>query len=213
MPDIIHAEQIEYLKKLRLPVDPLILEMEEFAEVRKIPILDWKSAEFLEQLILMRRPKKVLEIGTAIGYSSIRIVKRLRKNASLDTIEKSKPNIKLAKGFIKRAKLGSVINLIEGDALEIMPHLNKQYNFIFLDADKQDYEKLFLLSLIILKKGGVIFVDNLLWHGYAAAMAVPAEYQNSTKIIREFNKIFLSSSSLKSTVLPIGDGIGIGIKI
>ena len=213
MPDIIHAEQIEYLRKLRLPEDPLILEMEDFAAANKVPILDWKSAEFLGQMISTKKPKDVLEIGTAIGYSSIRIARRLRKNALLDTSEKSKPNIKLAKGFIKKAKLASVINIIEGDALKVIPRLDKVYDFIFLDADKQDYEKLFLLSLMILKKGGVIFIDNLLWHGYAAAKSVPTEYQNSTRIIREFNSTFLNSTAIKSAIMPIGDGIGIGIKV
>ncbi len=213
MPNIIHAEQIEYLRNLRLPEDPLILEMEDFAAANKVPILDWKSSEFLEQMILVSKPKNALEIGTAIGYSSIRIARQLRRNASLDTIEKSKPNIKLAKGFIKRAKLGSVINIIEGDALKVMPRLDKVYDLIFLDADKQDYEKLFLLSLMILKKGGVIFVDNLLWKGYAAAKSVPTEYQNSTRIICEFNTTFLNNTAIKSAIMPIGDGIGIGIKI
>ncbi|MCL6099988.1 MAG: O-methyltransferase [Bacteroidetes bacterium] len=213
MAEITHIEQIEYLRRLRTPDDPLITEMESFAAANKVPILDWKSAELLELIIQIQKPKNVLEIGTAIGYSSIKIARLLRKNASLNTIEKSKPNIKLAKGFIKRAKLGSVINIIEGDALKIMPRLDKVYDFIFLDADKQDYEKLFLLSLMILKKGGVIFVDNLLWKGYAAAKSVPTEYQNSTRIIREFNNTFLNSTAIKSAIMPVGDGIGIGIKV
>lgn len=213
MTEIIHAEQTEYLRKLRSEEDPLICEMEKFAADNKIPILDWKSAEFLEQLILMRKPKKVLEIGTAIAYSSIRIARQLRKGASLDTIEKSKQNIKLAEGFVKRAKLVPVINIIEGDALKIMPGLDKVYDFIFLDADKQDYKELFGYSLMLLKKSGVIFVDNLLWHGYAAAKSVPASYRTSTKIIREFNKIFLNNSTLNAAILPVGDGIGLGIKI
>lgn len=187
--------------------------MEEFAAANKVPILDWKSAEFLDQLILMQRPKKVLEIGTAIAYSSIRIARRLGKNTSVDTIEKSKHNIKLAKNFVKRAKLGSVINIIEGDALKIMPQLDMLYNFIFLDADKQDYEKLFLYSLMLLKRNGVIFVDNLLWHGYAASKFVPLAYRKSTGIIRDFNKTFLNNPAINSVILPVGDGIGLGIKI
>lgn len=213
MSGIIHKEQTAYLEKLRTENDPLILEMEEFAVARRIPILNWKSAEFLELLVLMQKPKNVLEIGTAIAYSSIRIARQLRKDASLDTLEKSKDNIKLAKNYVKRAKLESLINIIEGDALEIMPCIDKRYDFIFLDADKQDYEKLFFFSLMLLKKGGIIFIDNLLWFGYVAAKSVPAEYHDSTRIIREFNKTFLNSSELKSTILPIGDGIGIGVKI
>jgi len=213
MPKILYERQQVYLSTLRNPPDALLKEMEEFALGKKIPILDWNSAEFLEELILIHRPKRVLEIGTAIAYSSIRIARQLRKKAVLDTIEKSKNNITLATEFIKRAKLGSSINILEGDALEIMPSLGKKYDLIFLDADKQDYEKLFYYSLMLLKKHGILFVDNLLWHGYPAARSVPASFSKSTKIIREFNKMFTSQTSLKTTIIPIGDGIGLGVKV
>lgn len=213
MSNILREDQVEYLASLRKQLDPLLKEMEVFATKNKIPILDWMSAEFLEQLVLISKPKNVLEIGTAIGYSSIRIARKLRKKASFDTIEKSKNNIKLAKEYIKRAKFTSSVNILEGDALEIMPGLDKKYDLIFLDADKEDYEKLFYYSLMILKKGGVLFVDNLLWHGYTAAKSVPESYKKSTKTIREFNKMFMNSTALHSTILSIGDGIGLGVKL
>ena len=73
--------------------------------------------------------------------------------------------------------------------------------------------KLFEYSIIILKKGGLIFIDNLLWHGYAGSKEVPMEYKTSTKLIREFNKFFTSQANLKTSILPVGDGIGLGIKI
>jgi len=213
MSNILYDDQVKYLTFLRNESKSLIKEMEIYAAKNKIPILDWMSAEFLEQLITVSKPKSVLEIGTAIGYSSIRIASKLRQKALLDTIEKSKNNIKLAKEYIRRAKLTSSINILEGDALEIMPGLDKKYNLIFLDADKEDYEKLFHYSLMLLKKGGVLFVDNLLWHGYAAAKSVPESHTKSTKIIREFNKMFMNSTELQSVILSIGDGIGLGVKL
>ncbi len=213
MPEIINRIQIDYLKKLRKNDDPLIWEMEEFALNNKIPILDWKSAELLEQLILISRPKRVLEIGMAIGYSTIRIAKVLRKKGVIDTIEKSKDNILLAGEFIERSGLSGKIQIIEGDALSIMPSLQKKYNFIFLDADKEDYEKLFYYSLMLLKKGGILFIDNLLWHGYPAATRVPVSYNKSTSIIRQFNRLFLEHPALSSSILPVGDGIGLGVKL
>lgn len=213
MSKIIYENQLKYLELLRSSPDPLIKEMEDYAKANNVPILDWKAAEFLEQLVLMLRPKRVLEIGTAIAYSSIRIARKLKKKAVLDTIEKSLDNISIASKFIQKAKLESKINLIEGNALDILPSLTKKYDLIFLDADKQDYEKLFYYSLVLLKKHGVIFIDNLLWHGYAASKVVPDAYKNSTQIIREFNKLFLNHNSLQSTILPIGDGIGLGVKL
>ncbi|MDP4175585.1 MAG: O-methyltransferase [Bacteroidota bacterium] len=213
METIISSEQLTYLDGLRNETDPLILEMEDYAGKHRIPILDWKAAEFLEQLIMAQRPDRVLEIGTAIGYSSIRIARKLRKRGILHTIEVSKDNIPLAKSNIEKAHLEEKIKIIDGDALEIMPGLKKKYDFIFLDADKEDYEKLLEMSLVLLRKRGVIFVDNLLWKGFTAAKTVPKKFQNSTEHIREFNKKFMSHPELKSSILPIGDGIGLGVKV
>lgn len=211
MGNIVYQNQLDYLKKLRPEPDELIYRMEKYAEEKKIPILDWKSAELLEQIVLISRPKRVLEIGTAVAYSSIRIARRLKKRAYVDTIEKSKNNVKLAQGFIREAKLNN-INIIEGDALHIMPTLDKKYDLIFLDADKQDYERLFLYSLMLLKKNGIIFIDNLLWHGYAAVSKPPKEYERSAQMIKEFNKLLLYQDNLDVTIIPVGDGIGIGVK-
>lgn len=212
MSGILYSPQEKYLENLRTENDELILEMEKFAKEKNVPILNWNAAELLESLILIYEPKRVLEIGTAIGYSTIRVAKNLRKKAVIDTIEKNKENIKTAEEFISRSGLENKINIIEGDALQIMPNFETKYNFIFLDADKEDYERLFYYSLMLLKKGGILFVDNLLWHGYAAAKTVPAKYKTSTEQIRKFNKLFTSQYSLKTIILPVGDGIGIGVK-
>ena len=213
MKNILYSSQQKYINSFRNEEDELTLEMEEYARKKSVPILSWDSANFLEQLIVMHKPKRVLEIGCAIAYSTIKIAKNLKKNGTVDTIEVSKENIKKAKEFIEKSSVKSKINIIEGDALEEMPNLSNKYDFIYLDADKEDYEKLFYFSIMLLKKNGIILVDNLLWHGYAAASKVPPKYRNSTKYIREFNKLFLSHPTLKSTLLPIGDGLGLGIKV
>jgi predicted O-methyltransferase YrrM len=213
MSEILKASQEQYLKKFKKGDDPLILEMEAFAKEHNVPILSWHSAAFLEQLILMINPKRVLEIGTAIAYSTIRIARNLKKKGVIHTIEKSKDNIEIAKGNIQKSGFEEKINLLSGDALTIMPQLKKKYDFIFLDADKEDYKKLFDYSMVLLKRRGVIFIDNLLWHGYAAGRKIPAQYKISTKHIRDFNNFFTSQEDLKTSIIPIGDGIGIGIKI
>lgn len=212
MSSIHYKSQLDYLKNLRNETDDLILAMESFAIKNKIPILDWNSVELLENLIILYSPKRVLEIGTAIGYSTIRIVKHLKNKAIIDTIELSKDNIKLAKEFILKSKFNDKIRIFEGDALKIIPKIKYKYDFIFLDADKQYYVELFDLAIRKLKKGGVIFIDNLLWKGYLAVKKIPPKYQNSTKIIENFNKYFINHKSIKSNIFPIGDGIGIGIK-
>lgn len=213
MKGIVFSNQEKYLTTLRNKPDALIAEMEEFALENQVPILNWNAAELLEMLVRNSKPKRVLEIGMAIGYSSIRIARQLKKKSILHAIEKSKVNIELAAAYIDRAELTDKIQITEGDALAIMPEMKKKYDFIFLDADKQDYEKLFHYSLKLLKKNGIIFIDNLLWHGFAAARNVPAKQKKSTQIIREFNKLFLNTPSLQSTIIPLGDGVGIGIKV
>ncbi len=204
--------QAKYINSFRKKENELIQEMEAYAAEHKIPILSWQSAELIEQLILLKEPKRVLEIGTAIGYTTIRIARNLGKKSEVHTIEKSADNILLAREYFERSGFADKIKLFEGNALSIMPKLEKKYNFIFLDADKEDYKRLFDYSLILLKRGGVIVVDNLLWHGYAATARVPAKYKVSTNLIREFNKIFTSQENLITTILPVGDGLGIGIK-
>ena len=213
MEKIIYPSQLKYLQSFGQETDPLILELEDFAEKNSVPILSKDSARLLEILISMTEPKRVLELGTAIAYSSIIIARNLKKKGILHTIEKSQDNIKLAKENISKAGLNDKIILMEGNAFDVMPRLDKKYDFIFLDADKRDYKRLFDYCLILLKKDGIIFVDNLLWKGYAASPRVPSDQRNSTKDIREFNKIFTSQKSLMTTILPVGDGIGLGIKL
>ncbi len=212
MNKIFYPAQHKYLSSFRKESNELLKEMEEFASEQKVPILSWQGAEFIEQLILMNNPKRCLEIGTAIAYTSIRIARNLKKKSILHTIELSEDNIALAKGFIERAGVADKIKMFEGDALNVMPSLKKKYDFIFLDADKEDYKRLFDYSMVLLKRGGIIVVDNLLWQGYAASTRIPVKYKESTKHIKQFNKIFTKQQNLISTILPIGDGIGLGIK-
>jgi len=210
---ILFPVQAEYLKHFTDHKDPLILEMEKYAHENNVPILDKNSAAFMEVVIKMLKPKRVLEIGTAIAYSSIRIARNLKKKSIIHTIEKSEDNIALAKAYIKRSDVEDKIIILAGNALNIMPALDKKYDFIFLDADKNEYAKLFEFSIALLKKGGVILVDNLLWHGLAAEEKIPSKYQRSTDYIRSFNKAFIERPELKASIISVGDGLGIGVKL
>ncbi len=213
MNKIISSNQLEYISSFRKNPDSLIEEMEAYAKEHNVPILSWQSAEFLEQLIVVKNPKRVLELGTAIAYSSIRIARNLNGKSVVHTIEKSADNISIAKDFIVKSGLGTKIKILEGDAVNVMPQLKKKYDLIFLDADKEDYKRLFDYSLVLLRRGGLLVVDNLLWHGYAASTRVPLQYKESTNHIREFNLLFMNQPNLKSSIIPIGDGIGLGVKI
>ena len=173
MNKIINVVQQNYLSSFRKKPDSLIEEMEKYAQENNVPILSWQSAELLEQLVQIKNPKRALELGTAIGYSTIRIARNLKGKSMVHTIEKSSDNVVAAKDFIAKSGIASKIKLLEGDALNIMPQLKKKYDLIFLDADKEDYKRLFDYSLVLLRRAGLLVVDNLLWHGFAASSRVP----------------------------------------
>ena len=213
MNKILLNNQHDYISSFRKQPDELIVEMESYAKEHNVPILSWQSAEFLEQLVLIKSPKRVLELGTAIAYSTIRVARQLDGKSVIHSIEKSQENISVAKEFIAKSGLSARIKLLEGDAINVMPQLKKKYDIIFLDADKEDYKRLFDYSLVLLRKGGLLIVDNLLWHGYAASNRVPANYKESTNHIREFNSLFMNQPNLKTSIIPVGDGIGLGVKI
>lgn len=212
MKKITYKEQLDYINSFRREDDPLVREMESFAYENNVPILDSLTAGFLEKLVKWRKPKSILEIGTAIAYTSIRLAKQLDAGSVLYTIEKSFDNLKLAKTNIDKAGLGSIIKVLEGDALEILPGMQRKFDLIFLDADKEVYGDLLQKSVNLLETGGMLFVDNLLWQGYAAVDEVPENYIKSTEAIRQFNKKFMNHPELETEIVPIGDGAGIGIK-
>ncbi|MBA4252198.1 MAG: O-methyltransferase [Chlorobiaceae bacterium] len=212
MPRIIYEIQEKYISSFAENDDELILSIEEYAKQNSVPILDKNASQFLELIIKSYQPKRVLEIGTAIGYSSIKIARSLDKKGILHTIEISENNIQLANENILKSGLSKKIKIFKGEAKEIIPDLKKKYNLIFLDADKEDYLELLELSIPKLKNNGIIIVDNLLWHGWVAKTRVIKKYKRSTEFIREFNNIFMNHPKLFATILTIGDGIGIAVK-
>lgn len=209
---IVKPNQIDYLLRFFNEDDELILEMESFAHKNKIPILDKLSLQFLLTLIKSKQVENILEIGMAIGYSTIQIAQVLSPSAKVEAIEKSENNLQLAEKFISKSGNKNKIVIHKGDALNILPTLQAKFDLIFLDADKEDYEAILNQSVGLLKSNGVLFVDNLLWHGHTAASRVPSKYKKSTEQIRKFNCLFMNHPELSSAILTIGDGIGFGVK-
>ncbi len=212
MDKILFPEQYGYIKQFAPePDDPLIRQMRNFAELHRIPVLYPESALFLEFLVKISQPGMLLELGTAIAYTAIRLAGILPQNARLVTVEKSKNNFRIAEDFIKRSGFQN-IDLIFSDGEEYLMKTDSSFDFVFLDADKEDYISLLDLALKKLNKKGIIAVDNLLWHGFAADTEVPDSYRNSAAKIREFNDYFFSHPDVDSVLLPVGDGLGLGIR-
>ena len=207
---IIQRGQAEYLDQLMPQRDSLLVEMETYAVQHRVPIADPEVACFLEITARATRATKALEIGMAIGYSVIHLVRGMGKNGLVVTIEPSNEMIDAAGGFLARAKLGDQVRIERGKALDVMPTLKDTFDLLFIDAVKEEYQRYLDLGLPLLRDGGVVIVDNLLWGGKVADHSEQSD--PSTIALRDFNYYFVNHKQLRAEVLPVGDGLGYAVK-
>jgi caffeoyl-CoA O-methyltransferase len=205
---IIQREQAEYLDQLLTQSDPLLVEMEAYAAEHRVPIADREVARFLEITARASGARKALEIGMAIGYSVVHLARGMGEHSVVVTIEPSDDMIRAATGYLKRAGLIDRVEIERGKALEVMPNLEETFDLLFIDAVKEEYSRYLDLGLPRLKTGGVVIVDNLLWGGKVAG----EDAESSTVALREFNRYFMNHPQLIAEVLPVGDGLGYGVK-
>lgn len=211
---IVRPEQAEYLERLLPANTGLIAEMEAYAEEHRVPIADREVARFLEITARSTGARRVLEIGMAIGYSVIHLVRGMSEDGLVVTIEPSEEMIARAEEFVGRAGFGERVRVERGAALDVLPRLNGEtFDIVFLDALKEEYARYLELSLPLLREGGVVLVDNLLWGGQVAGEIRSEDQTASTQALREFNQIFVRHSQLLSVVLPVGDGLGYAVKL
>jgi predicted O-methyltransferase YrrM len=189
--------------------------MEQFAEEQHIPIMELVAIESLLQFLRMQQPKSILEVGSAIGYSAIRMAFTLPE-AVLTTIEKDESRFQLAAGYLEQAELTSRIQLLHGDALEIDIDSFSQttYDALFIDAAKGQYQRFFDKYSPLVPSGGVIYCDNMLMHGFTEIdiQEVPRRKRTMVRNLQQFTKWLMNHEQYETTFLPIGDGITISIK-
>jgi len=161
----------------------------------------------------MVKPSKVLEIGTAIGYSSILMSQILNQGGIIDTIESNDAMIDLAKENIKIAGCKDVINIIAGDAAEVLPCLDKKYDFIFLDAAKGQYPEFLPHCIRMLNNNGVLISDNVLYKGMVANEELVVRRKKTiVKRLKDYLDTICSDNSLETCILPVGDGVAVSFK-
>ena len=168
---------------------------------------------FFQFIIKTFKIKKILEIGTFTGYSSITMALAMSKNGSITCLDKNKITTGIAKNFFKKSHLENNINIILGPALNSLNKLiinKKKFDLIFIDADKENYKNYFNLSLKLLSSKGFILIDNVLWHGDVANRNKNDKFTN---IIREFNSFVKDDNRVEKIILPIGDGVTICRKV
>lgn len=177
-----------------------------------IPILMDDTLEIIDKILLRRDVTRLLEIGTAVGYSAICFTKYLNEKGIIDTIERDVERIEQAKVNIKKAEVEEKINIIEGDAVEILPTLNEKYDVIFIDAAKGKYPFFLKQSLRMLKEDGIILADNILYKGYVMSDYNKHKQRTAVRNLRKYIKEVEENPELETQILEVGDGLAISRK-
>jgi len=174
-----------------------------------IPIIMDDTLIEIEKRMKELKPTKILEIGTAVGYSAICFSNFLGDNGKIDTIERDIDRANEAKENIKQMELEDKINIIIGDAVEILPTLNEKYDMIFIDAAKGKYPFFLKESLRLLADNGTIFADNILYKGYVMSDYNKHKQRTAVRNLREYIKEVTQNPNLETEILEVGDGLGI----
>ena len=153
-----------------------------------IPIIMDDTLEVIAKILTEKKPKRILEIGAAVGYSAMCFSKYLAEDGLIDTIERDEERIEEAKQNFKKVEVENKINLYEGDAVEILPTLNEKYDVVFIDAAKGKYPFFLKEALRMLKQDGIIFADNILYKGYVMSDYNKHKQRTAVRNLREYIK-------------------------
>lgn len=204
-----------FLKDFIKPRTEIFMEMEQYAEENHVPIMQLMGMESLLQLLSLQKPTTILELGTAIGYSAMRMATKL-KDATIVTMERDIQKAELAKKYIERANLQDRIQVITGDALEISAAQLEHQTFdaIFIDAAKGQYKNFFEKYAPFLNDGGVIYCDNLLLNGLSELpmSEVPRRKRTMVRNQHQFIAWLMNHADYDTAFLPVGDGMLVSIK-
>jgi len=208
---VLLPRQARYLEKLRPPSDSLRAEMERVAAEEDLPIAHPDLARLLEALAALRPDGTCLEIGTAIGYGTLHLARGAAAGRVV-SIDRDGQRQARARDYLARAGVAERVELIEGEALEWLARAEPGFDLVFVDGDKRDYRRCLDLALPLVPVGGRIVVDNLLWHGAIADPTLRADDDASADAIEAFNPYFTIHPQLATVILPLGDGVGLGVK-
>ena len=203
---------LDYLERIHPPLDPVAEKLEKSGRGEGIPIVDRDSGRFLALLVTIARAKTILEIGTAFGYSTLWMARALAGDGKIVTIDPDERRTAVASGYFEEARVSAKIEIVNRPALDVLPGLAKgSFDLVFIDALKEEYPLYLAASLPLLRTGGLLVADNLLW-GHRASLPAQADDPQTTLAIRKFNEVLLRHPALQATIVPIGDGLGIAVK-
>ena len=174
-----------------------------------IPIIMDDTLEVIANYLIKMKPERILEIGTAVGYSAICFSRYLSDDGMIDTIERDEERINEAKINIKNMDLENKIHIYEGDAVEILPTLNEKYDAVFIDAAKGKYPFFLKEALRMIKTNGIIFADNILYKGYVMSDYNKHKQRTAVRNLREYIKEVSENPNLETEILEVGDGLAV----
>lgn len=189
-----------------------VIEKEALAD--EVPIIRRETKEWMKTMLLIKKPLRILEVGTAVGFSSIYMSQFLTEGAHITTIEKWEPRIKQAKINFERAEVTDKITLLEGDAADILKGLDGTYDFIFMDAAKGQYIHFLPDVIRLLAKDGILISDNVLQDGEVLDSKYIVNRRNRTihSRMREYLYTLKNHKELTTSIIPLGDGVALSVK-
>ncbi|MFI3210608.1 MAG: O-methyltransferase [Peptostreptococcaceae bacterium] len=213
MSNIVNELVEDYIRNTLCETKGLLKELEVYAEENNVPIVHKEVAEMLRVILKINKPKRILEVGCAIGYSSILFANSLDNDVEIITVERNEEMIKQAKENIKRAGLEEKITILEGDAEEILKNIEGEFDMIFLDAAKGQYKLFYDMIIDNLKKDGLLISDNILYKGMIAHDDfVVRRKRTIVNRMRTYLDYICSCDYLDTSLIPIGDGVALSYK-
>jgi predicted O-methyltransferase YrrM len=214
MGTIVNERIVDYINSLDKGNSPVCNVIEKEALADGVPIIRKEMGNLLKVLLLLKQPQKILEVGTAVGYSSILMSENMPENCRITTIENYEKRIPVAKNNFKRAGKEEVITLLEGDAMDILKELDGTYDFIFMDAAKGQYINFLPELLRLMPAGGLLISDNVLQEGDIVESRYGVTRRNRTihTRMREYIYTLTHAEQLETSIVPIGDGITLSVK-
>ena len=200
----------DYIRGLIPERTGTLKEIEDFARENGVPIVQKETGVFLECMTSMKKPKKILELGTAVGFSSILMYESAGVEPDIVTIERDEKMIEMAKVNLDRFNLRDKIKIEQGDCLEVLERLDDKFDLIFMDAGKGHYNHFLPHCLRLLKDDGIIVADNVLFRGMVASQELVKRRKITiVKRMRTYLDLVTQDESLITSVIPMGDGIAV----
>jgi predicted O-methyltransferase YrrM len=211
MPGILEPQIEKYLNALLPARDGVLREMERYAAKHKVPIIEAACGRLLYQLARTIKARRVFEMGSAIGYSTVWLARAVGPKGTVYYTDSDPANARRAETYLRRAGVLARVKILLGDALEQLASTTGQFDMIFNDVDKTQYPEVFRQAVPRLRLGGLFITDNVLWSGRVARP--PAKGDAEARAIRKFNRQIYQSLKLFTTIVPLRDGVAVCEKI